>query len=122
MRALLLAAAIALAIPMTANAAPAYPVKIFTKLGRGFSNVLYSPSEIYINAYKEAQNVGLQDGYEDWTWTDTHVSTFAGGVTGVGYMFTRVGVGFFDVLTFPWPTKPVMQPPTPTVYLEGVAD
>jgi hypothetical protein len=62
------------------------------------------------------------DGYDDWTWTDTHVASFAGGATGVGYMFTRIGVGFFDVLTFPWPTKPVMQPPTPVVYLEGVVD
>jgi hypothetical protein len=117
----MLAVAIALAAPTAAHAVPEYPLQIFTKLGRGAMNILMSPAEIVTNVYKQKMRVpGYDMGYQEWTWTDAGVAAFSGGVVGVGYMLTHIGVGFFEVVTFPWPTGPVMLPPTPTVYLEGV--
>ena len=93
-----------------------YYVDILNKFGRGLWNIAVAPTEIYTQAYKE----GLRASIHGDTVTDVSVGTTTGGLVGVGTMFVRVGVGAFDLVTFPWPTRPWIRPATPAIYLEDV--
>lgn len=94
----------------------AYPMKALTKLGRGIANVFLAPSELYSQTYKE----GLRASIHGDSVADVGVGTFAGVFKGVGYTVARFGVGAFDFLTFPLPTRPLMRPATPAIFLEDL--
>ena len=117
MRSVALAIVLLLATPAVAQAERPYHVKIFAKFARGVVNVAFSPTEIYINGYKEGTYASRRD---DITWADVYVGAAAGGIVGIGYMFMRIGVGVVDIVSFPVPTKPLMQPATPQILLEGL--
>ncbi len=121
MRHFVLVLALLIAAPSIASAAPdadrAYPVRILWKLGRGFQNLAAAPVEIPVNMFKEAEGAKLAGDNVGGVL----VGYFAGTFTGIGYMFARVGVGLFDVFTFPWPTQPVMEPATPDRFIETLA-
>jgi putative exosortase-associated protein (TIGR04073 family) len=76
----------------------------FTKFGRGMSNILISPAEIY------AQPVLLSQTNE------IPVAFFGGLIKGISMFVVREVVGVYDVITFPIPFpkgyKPVFNPAT----------
>jgi putative exosortase-associated protein (TIGR04073 family) len=121
MRHLVFALVLLIAAPSLASAETttdrAYPVRVLWKLGRGLHNLVGAPSEIPVNAFKEAEGAKLAGDNVGGVL----VGGFTGTFTGVGYMFARMGVGLFDVVTFPVPTGPVMQPATPDGFLETLA-
>jgi putative exosortase-associated protein (TIGR04073 family) len=109
MRRTILVLALALLLPAAAHANTdrSYPVKILWKFGRGVYNVVKSPVEIPVNSYKEARGAKLAGDN-----TSGQVLGYLVGIfTGTGYMFCRIGTGIFDIVTFPWPTKALMEPP-----------
>ena len=122
MRSIALLIALAIFLPSGAMADTygqrAYPVRIISKFFRGGLNVGMSPIEIWANSYKEAHKaqvagdniVGIVVGYS------------TGIVTGIGYMGARIGVGLYDMLTFPMPSAPLMQPATPAFTFEWMSD
>jgi putative exosortase-associated protein (TIGR04073 family) len=123
MRAHILAAAIFAIFTTTAASAaepaPAdrpYGVRTMYKFTRGLTNIVASPTEIYINMYKEGHEA---QSLSDSNWADIGVGTFVGMFQGIGYMVARIGVGVADVLTFPVPTEPFMHPKTPDLMLES---
>jgi putative exosortase-associated protein (TIGR04073 family) len=122
MRIIALTLALVLAAPIAAQAASGserpYPIKIIWKFGRGVTNVVLSPMEIVTNGYLEGTRAHLDGG----TLGDEVNGVFTGGVTGIGFMAARIGVGVFDVFTFPIPSRPVMQPGTPGFFLETILD
>ena len=93
-----------------------YHVEIFAKLGRGLTNAALSPFEIPTQSYKE----GLRASIHGDTVADMGVGAFAGLFTGIGYGFMRLGIGIFDTVTFPIPTKALLRPATPAIYLEDL--
>lgn len=103
--------------PTQAGAERAYPVKIIWKFGRGVENILKSPVEIPVNMYKEAHWAELQGENAGGQM----IGYFTGTITGIGYMFARIGVGVFDIVTFPVPTGPVMTPSAPDGLFETIA-
>lgn len=103
------------AYPAIADSDRAYPVKVLYKFSRGIKNVVLSPTELYINTYKEGQ-VAAAD--QSNNWADISVGGCVGFFEGIGYMVTRIGVGVFDIVSFPVPTRPLMHPKTPNVFLE----
>lgn len=121
-----LALSVALALALTpiapdvaaAGSDRAYPVQIVSKLWRGAVNVLLSPAELPVNSYKEARRAEMTGGNAG----QTMVGYGTGFVTGVGYGVARVGVGLFDMVTFPIPTAPVMQPAAPNLLVETLAE
>ncbi len=75
-----------------------------TKLGRGFSNILTAPLQYFIQTSK------LSEEHDA-------VTAFLGGlVNGTGFMLWRMGVGVYEVATFPVPLHsnygPVLDPDT----------
>lgn len=78
------------------------------KLGRGLSNVILAPAELFetvrlVNASEGNDAIGF------------------GAVKGVGRTLARVGVGVWEILTFPWPTNkgkytPHLRPAIPWIY------
>lgn len=78
------------------------------KLGRGISNVFFATSEL-------VETVRLVDAAEG------NNAIGFGAVKGLGRMFARMGVGVFEILTFPWPTNkgkytPHLRPAIPWIY------
>ena len=75
-----------------------------TKLGRGLTNIIASPGEYFVQTAKLSQN------------RDPMTRLFAGAFKGTCIMMERIGVGAYDVLTFPVPFpaeyKPLILPPT----------
>ena len=85
----------------------------FTKLGRGLTNVIEGPFELY------TQTVLMPES------TDA-VYTVIGGITrGLAMIVVRELVGVYDIVTFPFPLpkdyKPVIQPETPFTDLDSRA-
>jgi putative exosortase-associated protein (TIGR04073 family) len=86
--------------------------KIFNKLGRGVVNVFTGWLEIPKTIAKE------------WRKTDPFTGTVVGLFKGLGWAVARTLVGFYEVLSFPFPVprgyEPVMQPEyiMPTVWGE----
>ena len=84
----------------------------FTKLGRGFVNVVTGwveiPKRIYETSYSDGPWLGF-------TW---------GTIRGIGFGLLRTTAGFYDLLTFPYPApenyEPVFVPEF--VFLEEEAD
>lgn len=72
------------------------------KLGRGLANVFLSFIEVPRNVHNTTQEHSLLEG-----WT-------VGLGKGLGYMAMRVGVGLYEIVTFPFPLpkdyQPVIQP------------
>jgi putative exosortase-associated protein (TIGR04073 family) len=86
--------------------------KIFNKLGRGVVNILTGWVEIPRNIAKE------------WRRTDPFTGTVIGLFRGAGWAVARTFVGFYEVISFPFPVpreyEPIMQPEyiLPTVWGE----
>jgi putative exosortase-associated protein (TIGR04073 family) len=95
----------------------AYPVKIIWKFGRGLENILKSPVEIPVNMYKEAHRAEVRGDNAG----GQAIGYFTGTLTGIGYTLARIGVGVFDVVTFPVPTDPIMHPSAPNGLFETIA-
>ena len=94
-----------------------YPIKALAKLGRGLANVVWAPTELYRQPFKEAERANAGGD----TWLDIHfVGVFTGFWVGIGYTVARVGVGIFDTATFVVPTRPLMRPATPPIFFEDV--
>ncbi len=74
------------------------------KLGRGLTNIVASPGEYYVQTSKISSD------------RDPMARLFSGFFKGTCAMVGRIGVGVYDVLTFPIPFpsgyQPVVQPPT----------
>lgn len=74
------------------------------KLGRGLTNIVASPGEYYVQTSKISCD------------RDPMTRLFTGIFKGTCAMVERIGVGLYDVLTFPVPFpagyQPVIQPPT----------
>jgi putative exosortase-associated protein (TIGR04073 family) len=72
------------------------------KLGRGLSNIFFSIIEVPRNIHLTTEEQSLLAG-----WT-------VGFGKGLGYMVMRMGVGVYEVVTFPFPLpkdyEPVIQP------------
>ena len=62
------------------------------KLGRGLANIFWGSSELLKNPCEEANREGNSAGMS------------YGAVKGVGRFFFRMGMGFYEVFTFPFPT------------------
>lgn len=77
----------------------------FTKFGRGFSNILTSPFELYI------QPMLMGKDHEA-------VQSIGGGLAkGFAMMFVRIAGGVYEIVTFPIPIPkdyaPILDPATP---------
>ena len=93
-----------------------YGVRTMYKFTRGVTNVIFSPTEIYINMFKEGHEA---QALKQNNWADIGVGVFVGMFQGIGYMGARIGVGLADILSFPVPTEPFMMPTTPDIMLES---
>jgi len=82
----------------TSANAESYPAKISAKLSNGFANVATGVAEIpktmILKTAQKGPLYGLTMGF----------------VTGMGHMAGRTLLGVADMVTFPWPTKPIMYP------------
>lgn len=66
---------------------------MWTKAGRGLNNIVFSPLEVFYRPYEMREN-GVR-------WP----IAIAGGVfKGAGFAVARLGVGVYEVLTFPHPS------------------
>ena len=82
-----------------------WSVDVFTKLGRGLTNVASSPLEIPKKAYIESSRSD--------DWIETLARLQAGALIGTGRGVIRAGAGLFDVLTFPFDIneyQPILEP------------
>ena len=77
----------------------------FTKFGRGISNIVTSPGELYT---------------QPWLLTKDHATStaiFGGFLKGTAMIIAREAVGIYEVLTFPLPFpkdyRPIIKPATP---------
>lgn len=75
-----------------------------SKLGRGITNVIFSPGEYIVQTAKLME-------------THDPVTAYFGGVAqGTYRMLERIGGGIYEIVTFPIPVpkkyKPLMDPPT----------
>jgi len=109
---LALVLAIGLAVPIPAAASDHYGAQITRKFFRGVWNIALSPAELWIQGNKE----GIAASKRGVNPNERLAAVSSGVVLGVGYMFGRIGTGMFDVVTFPWPTHPLMTPAV--VYLD----
>jgi putative exosortase-associated protein (TIGR04073 family) len=116
MRLSMLAIALLLLGPATAHAERAYPVQVAWKFARGIANLALAPVEVPVNAYKEGNRAYLDGG----NLAEQSMGLFTGTISGLGYTGARIGVGLFDLVTFPVPSRPVMRPGAPHTFLEVV--
>lgn len=75
-----------------------YSRQVLHKLGRGLHDVVLSPIEVPRLIYKEFELNGPV------------ASIFAGPFEGLGYMVRRLLVGVYEVVTFPIPQDPILDP------------
>jgi putative exosortase-associated protein (TIGR04073 family) len=82
----------------------------WSKLGRGFANIAGSPLELGKQPMEMAKT-------EPWP-----VALFGGFFKGAALMFARIGVGVYEIVTFPipWPNGygPIIEPEFP-VYTKS---
>jgi len=77
------------------------------KLQRGFLNVALSPMEISTQIAREGR-----EGKTEPTW-------LFGGLKGIELAVRRVGVGIYEMLTFPFPGyEPIVRPEFPWQYFD----
>ena len=102
MRKSLLSCFLAISFFMTTQ--PAFAANPLTKLGRGLTNIVFSPFEYFTNIQKAGDRRGLASGI------------FEGFLAGTYYMVGRILTGAYDVVTFPIPApegyEAVMKPDT----------
>ena len=72
--------------------------KAFTKLTRGFINIVTGWVEIPKRVHETSQTSGAAAG---WTW---------GLLRGFGHGFIRTAAGFYEFFTFPFPAPPGYEP------------
>lgn len=72
--------------------------KAFTKLTRGFVNIVTGWVEIPKRIHETTQTSGAAAG---WTW---------GLLRGLGYGFVRTAAGCYELVTFPVPAPPGYEP------------
>ena len=101
-----------LASAARANAEPMEAGKAFTKLTRGFVNIITGWVEVPKRIQETTQISGAAAGF---TW---------GLLRGIGHGFIRTAAGFYEFFTFPFPAppgyEPVIQPEY--VFTESPAD
>ena len=77
----------------------------FTKFGRGMSNIVLSPGELYTQPWLLSKDHA------------TSVAIFGGFSKGIAMIVAREVVGIYEVLTFPLPFpkgyRPIIKPVTP---------
>ena len=88
--------------PTQASAEPMDAGKAFTKLTRGFINIVTGWVEVPKRVQETSQTSGAAAGF---TW---------GLLRGLGHGFIRTAAGFYEFFTFPFPAPPgyesVIQP------------
>ena len=84
----------------------AYPYEVSRKLLRGLNNVFTSPGEIPKNYRKE----GYRSFLDGNNLAVNGLASTSGALLGVGYMVARFFVGVYEIVTFPIPSKPLMEP------------
>lgn len=72
--------------------------KAFTKLARGFINIVTGWVEIPKRIHETSQISGTAAGF---TW---------GTLRGIGHGFVRTAAGFYEFFTFPFPAPPNYEP------------
>ena len=82
----------------TASAEPMEAGKAFTKLTRGFVNIVTGWVEIPKRIQETSQVSGAAAGF---TW---------GLLRGLGHGFIRTAAGFYEFFTFPFPAPPGYEP------------
>ena len=80
------------------GAEPMEPGRAFTKLTRGFINIVTGWVEIPKRVQETSQSSGAAAGF---TW---------GLLRGFGHGFIRTAAGFYEFFTFPFPAPPGYQP------------
>lgn len=78
------------------NALASYTEDVAQKFSRGVGNVIYSPLEIPLQVSNEINS-------DDYVYAIPK-GTFRGLMYGIG----RLGVGAYEVVTFPVPQKPII--------------
>ena len=81
-----------------ASAEPMEAGKAFTKLTRGFINIVTGWVEIPKRVQETSQTSGTAAGF---TW---------GLLRGIGHGFIRTAAGFYEFFTFPFPAPPRYEP------------
>jgi len=82
----------------TASAEPMEAGKAFTKLTRGFVNIITGWVEVPKRIHETTQTSGAAAGF---TW---------GLLRGIGRGFIRTAAGFYEFFTFPFPAPPDYEP------------
>ena len=80
-----------------------YEVKAGEKFLRGAQNFFLSPLEVPHNVKKE-----MIERKQEYLPVSIE-SVFIGAFKGIGYGLGRAGVGLYEMITFPYPQRPVMQ-------------
>jgi putative exosortase-associated protein (TIGR04073 family) len=98
----IVAALVVFASAVPASAEPMDAGKAFTKLTRGFINIVTGWVEVPKRIHETSQESGAAAGF---TW---------GLLRGMGHGFIRTAAGFYELFTFPFPAPPgyesVIQP------------
>lgn len=93
-----------LVISLLLTAPPAFAGNPISKLGRGLTNIVFSPFEYFNNIQKAGDRRGFASGL------------FEGFFAGTYYMVGRILTGAYDVVTFPIPVPEeygaIMKPDT----------
>jgi putative exosortase-associated protein (TIGR04073 family) len=97
-----------------ASSGRSYGVRAAEKLARGIVNVIASPLEIPVNAYKEQQRA--RDARVNIVGEGAALLT--GTFTGIGYTGIRLLVAAAEIVTFPIATEPLLDPPAPNLFIE----
>lgn len=93
-----LALGVLLGSSTSASAEPMEAGKAFTKLTRGFINIVTGWVEIPKRVQETSQTSGTAAGF---TW---------GILRGLGHGFIRTAAGFYELFTFPFPAPPGYEP------------
>lgn len=94
---------LALAFALSFAGASAEAADMWSKVGRGLNNLAFFPLEIFYRPYE------MHEKGESWP-----IAVAGGSLKGIGYAVGRLGVGVYEVLTFPQPGPtnyaPLMMP------------
>ena len=101
----LVAAVLVLGSATTVSAEPMEAGKAFTKLTRGFVNIITGWVEIPKRIQETSQTSGAAAGF---TW---------GLLRGIGHGFIRTAAGFYEFFTFPFPAPPGYEPVIQPTYV-----
>ena len=99
-----------------ADADRSYPVNVAAKLSRGVVNIVGSPLEIAVNAYKQQQiahDAGASIIAEG-------AALLSGTFSGIGFTTARILTAAVELISFPIPTPPLMEPVIPRLLVETI--